>query len=248
MQEQKTTNHEKRLLYCRWFNRFIEKNKADVLDTTFFSDEAWFHLSGYVNSQNSRLWSSDNPHSLHETLLHDKKVGVWVAISRCRIVGPIFFMNTINSERYCSDILHAFIVQMTSDEINYSWFQQNGATAHTPGRFMDLLKEFFGDRIISKDVWPPRSPDLNPPNFLSMGAAKSAVYRNRPRTLGDLQAVITAFIQSISSEQLIAVFRNKIRRVQACIDAKGVTFNIIYNCHSYLPPVFYIETCMLINT
>ena len=67
-----------------------------------------------------KLWSSDNPHSLHGTPLHDKKVGVWVAISRRRIVGPIFFMNTINSERYCSDILHAFIGQMTSDDINYS--------------------------------------------------------------------------------------------------------------------------------
>ena len=30
---------------------------------------------------------------------------------------------------------------------------------------MNLLKEFFGDRVISKDVWPPRSPDLNPPDF-----------------------------------------------------------------------------------
>ena len=66
--------------------------------------------------------------------------------------------------------------------------------------------------------------------------------------LNDLEAVITAFIQSISSEQLIAMFRNKIRRVQACIDAKGGHFqHKNYNCHSYLPPVFYIETCMLIN-
>lgn len=65
-----------------------------MLDVTFFTDEAWFHLSGYVNSQNSRLWSSDNPLSVHKTPLHDKKVGVWVAISRHRIVGPIFFTNT----------------------------------------------------------------------------------------------------------------------------------------------------------
>ena len=96
-------------------------------------------------------------------------------------------------------------------------------------------------------VAPPCSPYLNPPDFYLWGAAKSAVYRDCPCTLDDLQAVITAFIQSISSEQLIAVFRNKIRKVQACIDAKGVTFNIIYNCHSYLPPVFYSETCVLIN-
>ena len=137
----------------------------------------------FSNSQNSRLWSSDDPHSLHETLSNDKKVGVWVAISRRRIVGLIFLMNTINSARYCSDILHAFIGQMTSNEINCSWFQQDGATAHTSGRSTHLLKEFFENRIISKEVWPPRLPDLNPPDFYLWKAAKSAVYRDRPRTL-----------------------------------------------------------------
>ena len=118
-------------------------------------------------------------------------------------------MNTINSERYCLDILHAFIGQMTMDKINYSWFQQDGATAHTSGRSMHLLKEFFGDRIILKDVWHSGSPDLNSPDFYLWRAATSAVYRDRPRTLDDLQAAIAAFIQSILSEQPIAVFRNK---------------------------------------
>ena len=41
--------------------------------------------------------------------------------------------------------------------------------------------------------------------------------------------------------------RNKIRRVLACTDRGGVTFNTIFNCHSYLSPPFYIETYMLIN-
>ena len=166
-----------------------------------------------MHFSNNFFWSSDNPHSLRETPLHDKKLDVLVAICRRRIVGPIFFMNAINSERYCWDILHAFIGQMTSDEINYSWFQQDGATAHTSGRSMHLLKEFFGGRIISKDVWPPRSPDLNLPDFCLWRAAKSAVYRNRPRTLDDLQAAITAFIQSISREQLIAVFKKQNKKV-----------------------------------
>lgn len=39
-------------------------------------DEVYFHLSGYVNSQNSRYWDTDNPHVEHETPLHDQKVGV----------------------------------------------------------------------------------------------------------------------------------------------------------------------------
>jgi hypothetical protein len=118
---------------------------------------------------------------VHETPLHDQKVGVWIAISRRRIIGPIFFDTTIDSARYCS-ILHEFIGLLEEDEISYSWFQQDGATAHTAAVSMKLLSEFFTERIISKNLWPPRSPDLSPPDFYLWGAAKSTVYRDRPRT------------------------------------------------------------------
>jgi hypothetical protein len=64
-----------------------------------YSDEIWFHLSGYVNSQNSRIWSAENPHTFHERPLHSLKVGVWCAVSRWRIVGPTFFGETITPER-----------------------------------------------------------------------------------------------------------------------------------------------------
>ena len=47
-----------------------------VLDYTWFSDEAWFHLSGYVNSQNFRIWASENPNAVHEEPLHSEKIGV----------------------------------------------------------------------------------------------------------------------------------------------------------------------------
>ena len=55
VQELKITDHEKRLRYCRWFNRFIEENTADVLDVTFFTDEAWYHFSGYIYNCRSYL-------------------------------------------------------------------------------------------------------------------------------------------------------------------------------------------------
>jgi hypothetical protein len=39
-----------------------------VLDPklTFFTDEAWFHLSGYINAQNNRYWGSINPKQTFE--------------------------------------------------------------------------------------------------------------------------------------------------------------------------------------
>jgi hypothetical protein len=67
------------------------RNGVDILENVSFSNEAWFHLSGYVNSQNSRFWSSENPKLFHEVSLHSQKIGCWCAIVRKWIVGPIFF-------------------------------------------------------------------------------------------------------------------------------------------------------------
>jgi len=40
-----------------------------VLDSTFFKDEALFHLSGYINSEDSRIWSAENSHAVYK-LVH----------------------------------------------------------------------------------------------------------------------------------------------------------------------------------
>ncbi|GFV81483.1 uncharacterized protein TNCV_52071 [Trichonephila clavipes] len=46
-----------------------------------------------------------------------------------------------------------------SDE-RYAWLQQDGSTCHTSRDSMEILTEFFDDRVISKGLWPPRLPDL----------------------------------------------------------------------------------------
>jgi hypothetical protein len=63
--------------------------------------------------------------------------------------------------------------------------------------------------------WPPRSPDLTAPDFYLWGAAKSAVYHDRPRTLNEFKTAITAYIRNLSQANLQKVFANKIKRVQA---------------------------------
>jgi hypothetical protein len=52
------------------------------------------------------------------------------------------------------------------------WFQHDGATAHTANTTAVLLQEFFGELIIGSCLWPPRSPDLTPPNFFPGGFLK----------------------------------------------------------------------------
>jgi hypothetical protein len=58
-------------------------------------------------------------------------------------------------------------------------------------------------------------------NFYECGAAKSAVYRDRPHTFNGLKSV---FIRNISHADLQKVLANKIKWVQACIDAGGHHF------------------------
>jgi hypothetical protein len=58
-----------------------------------------------------------------------------------------------------------FISLLKEEEERFCWLQQDGAISHTANSTMEMLKQFFDDRIISKNLWPPRSPDLVPPDY-----------------------------------------------------------------------------------
>lgn len=213
---------QQRINYCNWFNNNLQDD--NILDRVFFSDEAWFHLSGYVNSQNFRTWASENPHNYSETSLHPIKVGIWVAISRRRIIGPIFFHDTINAERYRTNILEPFFANLHDDELQLGYFQQDGATAHTAGGTIRYIQEFYGDRIISRGVWPSRSPDLTPLDFYLFGKIKNRIYRNRLHNLDELQQAIEQEIHNITVNELRCVFENMKRRINLCLQAEGNHF------------------------
>ena len=130
----------------------------EILNRTFYTDEAWFHLSGYVNSQNFRIWSTDNPYQFIETPLHPEKIGVWAAISPRRNIGPIFFHETVKATLYKDQFLQTFLEDVHDDELQEGYFQQDGATAHTAGSTIDFLEEFYDTRLISRGLWPPGPP------------------------------------------------------------------------------------------
>jgi hypothetical protein len=54
-----------------------------------------------------------------------------------------------------------------------------------------LFNDVFAGRIISTTIWPPRSPDLSPPNFFLWGVMENSVYSNNPHTIDDLKMAIT---------------------------------------------------------
>jgi hypothetical protein len=172
----------------------------------FESDDAWFHQSGYVNRHNSRIGSAENPHTFHKRLLHSLKVKVWCAVSRRRIIGPIFFSETITAILYQELIMNS-ISLLKVDEQD-CWFQQHGATAHAANSTMQMLNDFFGGRIISRNLWPPRSPDLSPPDFYLWGFLKENVYKNNPHTLEEPKQNTELGISNVTTETLHRVASN----------------------------------------
>lgn len=222
VQQLQPLDHEKRITYCNWFFQHVADGILDP-QLLFVTDEAWFHLNGYVNSQNNRYWATENPHETFQMPLHDIKVGVWCAISARRII-TIFFDDTINSNRYVTNILTPFFDQLTEEEKLYSYFQQDGATAHTAEKSLNRLEQLFEDRVVSKGIWPPRSPDLSPCDYFLWGHVKDHVYRNNPQSREELKNNIRDFIGNIPRDTLQSVFQNIFKRYQLCLQTGGLHF------------------------
>ncbi|GBN10237.1 hypothetical protein AVEN_63717-1 [Araneus ventricosus] len=96
-----------------------------------------------------------------------------ILLSDFGVIGPYFFEEngkavTVTSARYVDMLRHFLHPKLYEHENLAVWFQQDGATAHTAGILMDLLKEMFPKRLISLrgDIsWPARSPDLSPCDY-----------------------------------------------------------------------------------
>jgi hypothetical protein len=109
------------------------------------------------------------------------------------------------------------------DEHN-CWFQQDIATAHTAASAMGILHKFFGENVIYKGVWPPRSPDLTSPDFFLWSDLKDTVYRSDTRKLKQLKVNITRAIEEVNEKTLRKFARNMVERVGKCIEMNGLHF------------------------
>jgi hypothetical protein len=103
------------------------------------------------------------------------------------------FISLLNEERFC-------------------WLQHDSATTHTANSTTEMLKQFFDDRIISKNLWPLRSPDRTPPDYFLWGYLKQVVYSNR-QTIEHLKHNSEVAISNISQKTLKKVVRSMVTRV-----------------------------------
>ncbi|GFV12267.1 otoferlin [Trichonephila clavipes] len=118
---------------------------------------------------------------------------------------------TVNGDRYRAMITNFFISELNNHDVQELWFQQDGATCHTARATINLLKDTFGDRLISRFGpvnWPPRSCDLTPLEYFLWGYVKSLVYADKPQTLDHLEDNIRCVIADIRPQMLEKVIEN----------------------------------------
>ena len=100
---------------------------------------------------------------------------------------------------------------------NQTIWQQDGATPHTAIISRQLLRRHFSDqRIIGlhfPQMWPPRSPDINPCDFFLWGHLKDRIFRRQLNNIDELKEAIQNEIGLVSREILNNVHNNLIDRL-----------------------------------
>jgi len=142
-----------RKTFSDWFVNMC-RLEEELMQYLITSDEAHFHLSGYVNKQNCKFWGKANSQTVHERPSHSVKVAVWCAVTHACVIGPYFFEDehgaavTVTAERYNHMLNTFFIPELQRLGLTHMWMQQDGATSHTARLTMTTLREQFPGHLI----------------------------------------------------------------------------------------------------
>ncbi|CAF4951955.1 unnamed protein product [Pieris macdunnoughi] len=106
----------------------------------------------------------------------------------------IYYRNSdyVNGDRYRAMIIDYFWPELEYMDLDSMWFQQDGATNHTVHVTIDLMKNKFDERVISRNGpvdWPPRSCDLAPLDFFLWGYVNWKEQPFRPKCLAESRKI-----------------------------------------------------------
>ncbi|GFV13252.1 putative transposable element [Trichonephila clavipes] len=217
----------KRCIECEPAKSGLEENSAEfhVWYENHISSCAINHIrSSCAVEQEAalKLWQISEDNGFLDTRHYCQMAG--------GIIGPYFFKNdeghnvTVNGDRYRSMITNFFISELNNNDVQELCFQQDGATCHTARATIDLLKDTFGDHLISRFGpvnWPPRSCDLTPLDYFLWGYVKSLVFVDKPQTLDHLEDNIRRVIADIRPQMLEKVIENWTSRLDYIRASRG---------------------------
>ena len=174
-------DRERRIAFSNWFLQRPPRFLEDLL----IGDEACFSLNSSLNTHNIRQYAPRGQKPLefsYEKKNSRQKVTVWIGlVGNGTLIGPYFFDQTVNGERYLDMIDNQVVptldqmprfARQRNGQFRHLWWAQDGAPAHRRRIVTDRLQQLFGNRVIALNEeveWPPRSPDLTPLDFFCGG-------------------------------------------------------------------------------
>ncbi|GFT20885.1 DUF4817 domain-containing protein [Trichonephila clavipes] len=117
-----------------------------------------------------------------------------------------------------------FIPELNNHDVQELWFQQDDVICHTARATIGLLKDTFGDRLISRFGpvnWPKRSCDLTPLEYILWSYVKSLFYAEMLQTLVHLEDNIRRVIADIRPQMLEKVIENWTSRLYYIRASRG---------------------------
>lgn len=100
----------------------------------------------------------------------------------------------------------------------------DGAPGHWSRQVRDWMDQTFPESWVGRGgpvAWPPRSPDLTPPDFFLWGYVKNLVYGKNPSSIQELQTSISEVFSVIDVSICETVCQSVESRFQRCIEADG---------------------------
>jgi hypothetical protein len=213
-----------RVEFCEHYQALVNEDDS-FQDRIIWTDEANFKLNGHINRHNCVYWDAVNPHIIIEREVNSPGVMVWAGIWSEGVIGPFFFDGTCDGQSYLAMLNDQFWPSMGHIvEEQHLWYMHDGAPAHWSKQVRSWLDVKFPGRWIGRGgeiAWPPRSPDLTPPDFFLWGVIKDRVYARKARTIEELKTAIATEIAAVPSDLCQKVCRSVYTRTAKCIELGG---------------------------
>lgn len=194
-----------------------------------FTDEKPFTIEAFHNRQNDRVWAQKRPLSdgivIHSQ--HPQSVMVWAGVCASGKT-PLVFVDPgvkINRNYYLQEILQNVVKPWAKGHFGaqYWIFQQNTAPAHKAKKVQKWCRSHFPG-FISKEEWPPYSPDLNPMDYSVWSILEARACAKPHKNLESLKQALLREWDKISLQEVRAICENFSKRLRLCIKAKGGHF------------------------
>ena len=150
---------------------------------------------------------------------------VWCGIWKNSIIDSFFFDGTVSGDVYLCMLNEETIPNVLNSDGEFpTWFQQDGAPAHSSIHMRERLHLQFPGHLIGLQgpvEWLARSRDLTPLDFYLWGHLKALVYAQKIQNAAHLQERIINACYTIIPDTIRHVIADWISHLHLCINHNG---------------------------